>query len=279
MHLVGEARLGGDVEVVRDDGVDHDRRDFVRRDATGRRIAERLLDERDVGRLFETRIHELFGTVAVGAPDVGRDERRHEHGDADLRSHRAKVVGEAFGESDRGELRRVVRPRIRVGEQPAHRRGVDDVAVGVLLEHAGHEAADRVDDAVEVDAEHPLPVAQRALPQQSAREHPGVVAQHVRAAMVGECSVGQPLHRIAVRDIGDDGGRSAADAFDELDGLGQRGRFDVGRDDDHPFVGEPAGERAADAAAGAGDDRRLAREVLHASAPRMRASASADGAK
>ena len=173
--------------------------------------------------------------------------------------HRAKVVGEALGEPDRGELRRVVRARIRVGEQPAHRRGVDDVAFGVLLEHAGHEAADGVHDAVEVDAEHPLPIAQRALPQQSAREHAGVVAQHVRAAMVGERSVGQLLHRIGVGDVGDDGGRSATDALDELDGLGERGRFDIGRDDEHAFVREPSGERAADAAAGARDHRRLAR--------------------
>ena len=177
--------------------------------------------------------------------------------------HRAEVVGEALGEPDRGELGRVVRPRIRVGEQPAHRRRVDDVALGVLLEHAGHEAADRVHDAVEVDAEHPLPIAQRALPQQSAREDAGVVAQHMRAAMVGERRVGQLLDRIGVGDIGDNGGRSAADALDELDRLGERRRFDVGRHDEHLFVREPPGERATDAAARARDHCRLARELFH----------------
>ena len=75
--------------------------------------------------------------------------------------------------------------------------------------------------------------------------------------------VGQLLYRIGIRDIGDNGGRSATDALDELDRLGERGRFDVGRDDEHAFVREPPGERAPDAAAGAGDHRRLARELFH----------------
>ena len=192
---------------------------------------------------------------------------------------RAEVVGKALGEPDRGELRRVVRPRIRIGEQPAHRRGVDDVAFGVLLDHAGHEALDRVHDAVEVDAEHPLPIAQCPLPQQPAREHSRVVAQQVRAAVVGERGIRQLLHRIGVRDIGDHGGGASTDSLDELDGLGERGRFDIGRDDIHSFVGEPPGQRSADPAAGAGDHRCLTRELFHGLISRIRASASAGGAK
>ena len=71
----------------------HDRRDLVGRDAAGSRVAERLLDERDVGRLFEARIHELLGTVAIGAPDVGGDQGRHEHRDADLRARPSEGRG------------------------------------------------------------------------------------------------------------------------------------------------------------------------------------------
>jgi hypothetical protein len=51
--------------------------------------------------------------------------------------------------------------------------------------------------AVEVDAEHPVPILARHVPDPVAAEsaaHAGVVAQHVNAAPAIECLVGEPFH-------------------------------------------------------------------------------------
>src|SRR5262249_45336761 len=46
-------------------------------------------------------------------------------------------------------------------DEARHRRGVDDVAGLLRRDHARHERLDAVDDAPEIDAEHPLPVPVR----------------------------------------------------------------------------------------------------------------------
>ena len=70
---------------------------------------------------------------------------------------------------------------------------LDDVAVTPVLDRLlddRHEGAHAVDDAVEVDAEHPLPVLLRRLVDRSARTHARVVADDVHAAEVVAHAVG-----------------------------------------------------------------------------------------
>jgi len=58
-----------------------------------------------------------------------------------------------------------------------------------------------VDDAVEIDAEHPLPIRVRALLERLEGGHPGVVAEHVRRPealvdVLGERLDGTPVDHI-----------------------------------------------------------------------------------
>ena len=82
---------------------------------------------------------------------------------------------------------------------PGHRRGVDDVPVAVLDE-VRQERAVAVDDAPQVDLEHPAPLV---LDDPLAARRPdagdaGVVAQHVHAAERVDRRVAQAVDRVAV---------------------------------------------------------------------------------
>ena len=68
-------------------------------------------------------------------------------------------------------------------EQPADRRGVDDVARRPLLAHDREERVHPVDDAPEVDVDDPPPVVERLVAHQVERRDAGVVAQHVDASV------------------------------------------------------------------------------------------------
>ena len=135
--------------------------------------------------------------------------------------------------------------RARHGGEAGHRRRVDDVARALLF-HDGQERPDAVDDAVQVDADHPLPQLHRVAPRVTESEDPGVVAQHV--------SRPEPLER-EIGQFGDGGfRRGVADRRGDMGtGLGQVGldvtqlrRVDVGQHDAHAFGDEPFGERQPD---------------------------------
>jgi len=82
------------------------------------------------------------------------------------------------------------------------------VALVVLCEHRRHEGVDAVDDAPDVHAECPLPVAELVLPDRTlcARADAGVVAQDVNRAVRGERRIPELLHRLLRRDVGLDTG-------------------------------------------------------------------------
>ena len=82
------------------------------------------------------------------------------------------------------------------------------------------------------------------------------------------------IARVAQRvDVAGDGDvRDAGDGLRAggLDGGTRRGEVlgvDVGEDEPHSFGREPLGQRAADAARRAGNDRDAARQLLHVSRP------------
>ena len=67
--------------------------------------------------------------------------------------------------------------------------------------HDRQEGADAVDDAVQVDADDPVPHAHRAGPRVAGAEHAGVVAQHVGRAVVVERLLGEGLHALLERGV------------------------------------------------------------------------------
>ena len=165
---------------------------------------------------------------------------------------------------DHRRLRRVVGAHARQVVQPRNRRRVHDVSL-VLQPQVGEEGPDAVDDAPQVDTEHPLEVLLgQVVEREPAAAHAGVVAHHVHGA--------EPFERRCCEcvDLGLD--RHVGGDADELDaGAGDLGRrpleraaFDVGQHQPHAVAAEALGERATDARCGAGDDGDLPARVEHA---------------
>src|SRR5215467_12565077 len=97
----------------------------------------------------------LLWPVAVGLAYAGANPARAQHADPDGKPGHLHRHVEVFGDGDYGVLGRVV-DWTSSGDQTGNARRVDDVAFA-LPGQQRQEDADPVDDAPQVDAEHPLP--------------------------------------------------------------------------------------------------------------------------
>jgi hypothetical protein len=129
-----------------------------------------------------------------------------------------------------------------------------------LLDHARDERLDAVEDAVEVDAEHPAPLLERELPGQRYARDSGVVAEHVNRAELCKRALGERLDGVPARRVCGHADRVVADARGRLL---EAGRVDVGHHEAHALGGEAVAERTADAACGAGDDGDPTAQLVH----------------
>ena len=134
-----------------------------------------------------------------------------------------------------------------------------------LFEHAGDERAQPVNHAPEIDAQHPVPVIERELPDPGPLDHASVVAQYVNRAMGIESGRGQVVDGVDIRDIGHHTGRVMPGGAKLSHRRVQRIRFDVGQHHLHLSPGEPVGHRQAETARRAGDHRHPTLQVLHIS--------------
>ncbi len=116
-----------------------------------------------------------------------------------------------------------------------------------LLLHDRQERADAVDDAVQVDADHPLPQLDRIAPRVADAEDPGVVAQHVRGAETIDGELGELVDRGFRRGVADHGGDVGTGLAEAPFDVAQLRRVDVGEHDAHPLRNEALGEGQADA--------------------------------
>ena len=88
----------------------------------------------------------------------------------------------------------VVDPEPLRGDEAGHGRGVDDVAVGLLRDHARHEGLHAVDHAPEVDADRPLPVLMGGGVEPAPEGDARVVAEDVHRAELRPGAVGEGAH-------------------------------------------------------------------------------------
>jgi hypothetical protein len=110
--------------------------------------------------------------------------------------------------------------------------------------------------AADVGAVHAVEVREVELGQRREQHDPGRMDHDVDAAveLLGTVEQGRDLG--LVRDVRAEGLRGAAGRGDRLDGLLRPpGVARVVDDDPHAVRGQPLGDRAADPARGAGDDR------------------------
>ena len=123
--------------------------------------------------------------------DVGVHARGDEHAHPDAGA--VELVAQRLGQSDDRVLGRAVGPEAGRRHEARARAGVHDVALA-LLDHAGHEAAEAVGDAEEVDAHEPAEVLVGEVPDAPDGGDAGVVAEQVHRAERVEREVGELLH-------------------------------------------------------------------------------------
>ena len=116
----------------------------------------------------------------VALVDLALHEPGADHRDAD--PVREQAPAQRVRQPVHRELRRRVDARARAGDERGHRGRVDDVPALAVRLDPGHERDDAVDDAAEVDAEHPVPVLVRRVGDVVEEVDPGVVAEDVDVA-------------------------------------------------------------------------------------------------
>jgi hypothetical protein len=105
-----------------------------------------------------------------------------------------------------------------------------------------------VDDAEQVDADHPFEVAQRQLgDREAAAPDTRVVAQQVHVAEPLESLGGERVHIGLEARVSRDRDHFDADRLDLLRGLLEHRPLDVGEHESHPFRREALGQGAPDA--------------------------------
>ncbi len=199
------------------------------------------------------------------------DARGHEegaqHAGADLVGDQGQVLVQRLGQAHHGVLADVVDAHVGRRQQPGHAGRVDDVAlegrIGLgRLQHHGREQPHAVDHAPEVDAQHPLPIFQRVLPDQPARAHACVVEHEVRRAELLAHLVGQGLHLGCVGHIHAACQHTHALPFELGGSLVQRLLLHIDQHQVHAQLRANARALQAEARARARQHGRLALEVL-----------------
>ena len=161
-----------------------------------------------------------------------------------------------------------------VGAEAGDGDGDQDVGVGGLAAQGGQAGADAAGDAEDVDAEGPLPVGLARLADEFGAEHAGVEADEVERAEFGFDAVGEGALGGFVGHVELDGEGADLERFNIAGGRSDGVLLDVGQDDVCAFACEGEGDAASDAAAGAGDERGFAAEVVHVASPSLSESRS-----
>ena len=183
--------------------------------------------------------------------------------------------GEHAGEADEAHLGGAVVGLAEVAEDAGARRGVDDAAVA-LLAHVDPGRAGDVERALEVHVEHRVDQVGRHVVERLVAQDAGVVDDDVDLAERVDGGLDDGLAALGRGDGVVVGHGLAAGRLDLVDDLSARPRrrtagavdraAEVVDDDQRAALGEQERVGAAEAAAGAGDDRDLAvePEISHA---------------
>jgi hypothetical protein len=259
-------RVAEDIEAPRAHRVEDKLGHLKRTDLAGadRLLGHRLLDALAACRRLVARMR----AVALAVRDARGDEVRAQHRRGDLVRHERQVLVQRLGQAHHGVFSDVVDAHVRRVEQPRHRCGVDDVALvsGIrarCVQHRRHERAQAVHDAHHVDAEHPVPIAQRGLPDQPAGADAGVVEHEMRCAEAPQrigrqrVDLGGARHVDALRQ------HLRAQAGDLRGRALQRVALHVGHHDVHALARGDARGFEPETRARAGDHGRAALEALH----------------
>src|SRR5712691_46837 len=202
----------------------------------------------------------LLGAVEHRLGHAGLDQARTDRVDADAGA--GERIGRGLHQRDDAGLARRIRMAAGARLQARDGGGADDRA-GLLLDHVRHDMFHRQEWPDQVDPQDLLPMLHSLLGDrhQSAGDA-GIGPDRVDFAIGRERLVDEADNVLLRAGISLDGFRGAAGLADLLDGL-RHAVAAVDRDQPGAFLREQKRRRAADAAAGAGDDDGFAFEPAH----------------
>ena len=166
-------------------------------------VGHGLANQLAAGRLLS---RQFSGPVTVALADTGRHEIRAQHTGAELVTDEAQILVKRFAQGNHRMFADVVNAHIGGIEQPGHAGGVDDVALPGRVfrcrgQHHGREQAHAMDDAPEINPQHPFPVLHGVFPDQAAGANASVVEDKVRRAKTLEHRLAHGLHLIGIGHI------------------------------------------------------------------------------
>jgi hypothetical protein len=142
------------------------------------------------------------------------------------------------------------------------RRGVHHVTA-TAHEQQRKEGPHAVDDAVEVDAQCPVPQLDRPGPRVTHRCHPGVVAHDMHCAESLHRRRGQRVHGLGVTNVGLHRQRLDTNRTDGRGGGGKPGLVDIGQHHVQTSLRESVSHRQTDPAGRSRHHRDLSSFQLH----------------
>src|SRR5438094_2761285 len=167
---------------------------------------------------------------------------------------RGHLPGHRLREADEARLARGVVGLARVAGEPHDRRHVHDAAVA-LLDHGPQRGPRAEEGAGQVGRQDRVPLLRLHPEHQVVARHPGVVHEMVEPALGLDDRLDRRLRRGAIADVEEQGRRLAAGGGDLLDHLAQPCLVPRAEVDGRSLARQPAGDRPADAARGAADQR------------------------
>src|SRR4051794_20897258 len=185
-----------------------------------------------------------------------RRDRVHTHAADPLERERARELYD-------GPLRREIGARVRVGDEAADRGDVD-YAAPPLLQHPPAEALTRQERALQVEGDDRVEPVLGELLGGGAEGGAGAVDEHVDAAEPGDHVGDGEVDCRRVGDVGGERGGRAARVPDRGAHLAGALRVDVHDRDRRARLREAAGDRCAEPARAASDDRDAALEAEEA---------------
>ncbi|MOA25172.1 hypothetical protein D3C78_1458820 [compost metagenome] len=132
-----------------------------------------------------------------------------------------------------------------------------------LLQQQRDERTDTVDDALQVDIEHALPLRRADFPAKAGLHHACVVEQQVDAAPVLHGGIAQTFDLSVIAHIGDTSNGLRACANQLIAQRLQAGSLHIGQYQAHAQARCMLGQPSANTAGGTGDHRYLPLSVVH----------------
>ena len=152
---------------------------------------------RPSGTRFELAPEQLRKLLEGRHVQVGESDARTAR--IDSYAFRVKFDGEAVREITRRPLCGVVEVQPSITAESGHGRHVYDRPLG--LDEMRQNASRHVENAIDIDREHAMPVLDRQIQKASARTDPCIVDENVDPAEAADGVGGQLLHVFDIRDV------------------------------------------------------------------------------